>query len=291
MATTRYFSANDPEIGVTPAQLRRLGRARQIEYMLYWFESNFEDPAQETPYNGQEGGYLYVRGGPYDASEQLYDEFGRWVTEDRIQEVADQVESEGITDWAPGRNHPDNQRARQEWYEERDEREETDEPTAIETITRQLESGISPTYGSLSEIEERKAILARLDQLDAALVTMQPSHGRIGHNRPPDEEPQSSYLIDAREAAADIRAELIKDTPDAVVVVKAASRLGSAFSWLLKKIDVTVESFAKTLGQAAATAAVASIYFKPGSISAAAEIATDVISMTVSWLQNITLPF
>ena len=32
---------------------------------------NFEDPANETPYESSEGGYIYIWGGPYDALEQL----------------------------------------------------------------------------------------------------------------------------------------------------------------------------------------------------------------------------
>jgi hypothetical protein len=71
----RYYSEDDIERGITPSELKRAGRERQKEYMHHWFHRNFEDPVQETPYNSQEGGYLYIWGGPYDAREQLYDEF------------------------------------------------------------------------------------------------------------------------------------------------------------------------------------------------------------------------
>jgi len=30
----------------------------------------------DTPYNGAEGGYLYIHGGPYTAEDELYRRFG-----------------------------------------------------------------------------------------------------------------------------------------------------------------------------------------------------------------------
>ena len=48
-ASRRYYSEDDPDHGVTPSQLKRLGKARQIAYMRFWFHRNFEDPANETP--------------------------------------------------------------------------------------------------------------------------------------------------------------------------------------------------------------------------------------------------
>jgi hypothetical protein len=33
----RYFADVGPEEGITPSQLRRLGRDKQIEYLLAWF--------------------------------------------------------------------------------------------------------------------------------------------------------------------------------------------------------------------------------------------------------------
>ena len=77
------------------------------EAMQVWFETRYWDPANETPYNGREGGYLYIHGGPYDASEELFGEFGDEFSEELIQAVVDEVESEGITDWAPIHTEPD----------------------------------------------------------------------------------------------------------------------------------------------------------------------------------------
>jgi|SRR6476620_354359 hypothetical protein len=86
----RYYSQDNIERGVTPSELKRLGRKRQKEYMLYWFHGNFEDPSNETPRD--EGEFIYIWGGPYDARDELWNEFGSIVPEDRIEEVISEVE-------------------------------------------------------------------------------------------------------------------------------------------------------------------------------------------------------
>jgi hypothetical protein len=70
------------------------------EVIKGWFLSNFEDPAENTPY---EGGYLYIWGGPYDAREQIGDYFGGRVAEEIINEVVEDLERI-VVDWAPSSN-------------------------------------------------------------------------------------------------------------------------------------------------------------------------------------------
>lgn len=77
------------------------------EAMRTWFLSRFWDPANDTPYNGKEGGYLYIHGGPYDASEELNGQFASLVPDQDIQAVIDDVESDGILEWAPIHTEPD----------------------------------------------------------------------------------------------------------------------------------------------------------------------------------------
>ena len=114
----RYYSEDDPEIGVTPAQLKRLKKADQLEYMRFWFHSNFVDPAEETPYESAEGGYLYVWGGPYETSDELHTEFGEIVSQKRIDDAVADLESNGTFEWAPGPHHPDMQRRADEWEDD-----------------------------------------------------------------------------------------------------------------------------------------------------------------------------
>lgn len=71
------------------------------EAMRSWFLTRFWDPANDTPYMTSEGGFLYIHGGPYDAEEQPYNRFGGLCSEEEIGAVRDDVESDGILEWAP----------------------------------------------------------------------------------------------------------------------------------------------------------------------------------------------
>ncbi|WP_155986347.1 hypothetical protein [Thioalkalivibrio sp. ALE9] len=75
--------------------------------MRQWFLTRYWDPANDTPYISSEGGYLYIHGGPYDAREELEDRFASIVSEREILEVVEDVESEGVLDWAPIHTRPD----------------------------------------------------------------------------------------------------------------------------------------------------------------------------------------
>lgn len=288
---TRYYSDDDFEKGVTRSQLKRLGHVRQIEYMLHWFGRNFEDPANETPYNSEEGGYLYIWGGPYDAAEELFDEFGDIVPETRIQEVIDEVEREGLTDWAPGPDHPDHERAREEWADENREDDQEDSP--LQQMLKMLEGGIVPRFGGSHEREQRREILSRLDELEAHLEILKPAHGGIGHNHPPEDETVVPTIEEAQTATTEIRGELLKEVPDALVVARATSRLQTAIGWLLKKADMAADSFAKSLGDGTGKAAalVVGAYATSKVFPGLAKSGSDVLSATTDWLHTITWPF
>ena len=45
----------------------------RVEAMKEWFWENFEDPANETPYESREGGYQWIWGGPFDARPLAHD--------------------------------------------------------------------------------------------------------------------------------------------------------------------------------------------------------------------------
>jgi hypothetical protein len=66
--------------------------------MVEWFFTNFEDPAEETPHD--EGEYVYIWGGPFDAREQLDDTFGAAATKLAIEAALKRIEEHGW-EWAP----------------------------------------------------------------------------------------------------------------------------------------------------------------------------------------------
>jgi hypothetical protein len=76
-----------------------LERESRIQQMVDWFFENFQDPANSLPYESAEGGYIWIDGGPYDALEQIGDNFSG---EDQalIEAAVERVQSDGLFDWA-----------------------------------------------------------------------------------------------------------------------------------------------------------------------------------------------
>lgn len=73
-------------------------RQARIDAMVEWFFANYEDPAHRTPYEGREGGYQWIWGGPFDAREELYDNFSD-EHEELIEAAVAEIESDGLTEW------------------------------------------------------------------------------------------------------------------------------------------------------------------------------------------------
>lgn len=282
----RYYSDEDTDKGLTPSELKRTRRERQKEYMRHWFHSNFQDPVHETPYNSEEGGYLYIWGGPYNAHEELEAEFGRLVPFERIEELANEIEDEdGIYDWAPGLDHPDTTQRKIAWLQDQDEFPPSD-ADALEDVIERLESGVKPIYGSADELKKRRVALESLERLKLALPNPTPLHGGIGHNRPPidDNDPHGAALQEARDAEETISAELAKPEPNALEVAEATSRLQKALGWFGTKLDKAADSFASTIGNAAAIGAVAQIFPEVRHLTAEA------VHAVTQWLSHVTIP-
>ena len=68
--------------------------------METWFRGLYEDPAERTPYESAEGGYIWIWGRPYEAHEVLGDEFGDIVDQDLIDSLVSDLDSECWV-WAP----------------------------------------------------------------------------------------------------------------------------------------------------------------------------------------------
>ena len=88
--------------------VKGLSRNKAVEVMMEWFFTNFEDPVENTPWD--EGEYVYIWGGPFDAREELNDAFGDQVTEATIEAAAEEIEKDGI-EWVPNvaRIRPENE--------------------------------------------------------------------------------------------------------------------------------------------------------------------------------------
>ncbi|QCQ21267.1 hypothetical protein [Desulfoglaeba alkanexedens] len=85
---------------VSRADLPGEDREVQLDVMRTWFFQNFEDPAERTPYESAEGGYIWIWGGPYEAREELEDEFGGVVPDEVIEELSEELDAI-CWQWAP----------------------------------------------------------------------------------------------------------------------------------------------------------------------------------------------
>lgn len=287
MAGKRYYSVDYPR-GLTKSQFKRLPRAEKREVMLAWFGQNYEDPAQRTPYESAEGGYQYLYGGPFDAHEELGDEFYDVAPEKLIREVAEGLERESY-EWTHTPEWDD--------YDDEDPPPPEDESDVLDRIMQAVAADIVPHYGGAYETEQRQTAKASLDQL---LSEMDRLHTvGIGHNNPPepiDEALTEKDRNDIEKAATGIRAALDAEQPDVPQVVERASvlrkTLAKVLRWAGKKLDVAVDGFMKKAGERAFDA----LWLLPllqvtGVYGDVVRSLADAYHYTMAWLHTVALPF
>ncbi|WP_155983389.1 hypothetical protein [Nitratireductor aquibiodomus] len=238
-----------------PDWRKALTKATIVKYLVDWFHYLYWDPANETPYNSREGGYLYIKGGPYSAEEELRGDFEGVVPEDAILEAVEEIESDGLFDWAPSPQHPDSI----DFYEDAVAEAYAQEEFSFEELKEIAKEGQSAGLGSKKEKAARATVLEQLAALKDDLPKPS-SHGGIGHNHPPQEfELQGEELNEAAESLEAIEAELASDEPNVEIVAQKASFLGKAVGWVAGKIDTTVDAFCKSFGTALGVTAAATI--------------------------------
>ena len=246
-----------------PDWTKALTKATVARYLVDWFHHFYEDPANETPYNGREGGYLYIKGGPYSAEEELRENFESVVPEDAILEAVEFIQSDGLFDWAPSHRHP----ASIDFYEDAVAEDNEQEEFSFEELKEIARKGQGAGLRSEEEKAARAAVLEQIAALKGDLPKPV-SHGGIGHNHPPQEfELQGEELEEAAESLDKIEAELASDEPNVEAVAQRGSFLRKAVGWVAGKIDMTVDAFCKsfgtTLGVASAVAVPAVVLALP----------------------------
>ncbi len=176
--------------------------------MVEWFHANFEDPAMETPYDGREGGYQYIWGGPFDANEELWSAFPE-AGDELISRAASEIQSDGLFDWAPSgsRIQPDDEPDEHDYEEE-------------------LEAKLATLGGQLDRIEQHIAYWRNRAP-------------QIGHNGPPDEfrlGADDADLAAAEASVAEVRAELGKPDRANTANAEVIERAEGAFKRLANRI-------------------------------------------------------
>lgn len=131
---------------VTASKLSRLGKEHQIGAMRIWFGANFSDP-NILPYDSSEGGFQWIWGGPYDARDELENEFSGIVKESAIDELASELQEENWQ-WSgnPDEYEPDDE----EFYDTVFLRMSPN--VALELSLNQIEDAAK--HKSLGEIEQ-----------------------------------------------------------------------------------------------------------------------------------------
>jgi len=95
----QYFTS-DFERQISKDAIRAAETDVQLDVMRTWFYQNYEDPAEHTPHDSSEGGYIWIWGGPYDALEELESEFSGVVPDEVINSLAQELE-DICWQWAP----------------------------------------------------------------------------------------------------------------------------------------------------------------------------------------------
>ena len=214
----------------------------QKEVLKTWFHQNFEDPAESTPHDSSEGGYLFTWGGPYDADEVLWDEFGTYgIPEDVINEVVREVTEDGIFDWAP--THC--------------------------SISDRLDDRLDDLWFPLplrqpgvghprQEADARAAVLERIEALERAVEALNENPPVLGNNREPwtNEPPPFSpaEYRDIERIIAHIRdqANTSGADPEGPSVSKLKELAITLGRWLMDRLTSAADALAKTLGVALA---------------------------------------
>ncbi|TBE02333.1 hypothetical protein [Rhizobium ruizarguesonis] len=127
----------------TPSQFRKLSKRRKVQAMVQWFHENYEDPAVRMPYESAEGGYQWIWGGPYDAGEQIGDEFSDISDQASIDKAAAEITGDGLFDWAPKARREDY--AQDEDWNLPGEDEDWNQPGSGDDYTRTVIRRTDPT--------------------------------------------------------------------------------------------------------------------------------------------------
>lgn len=158
MVLESYNGPQLDDVTPPPRDFDSLSKEDCIEAVTTWFFENFEDPVHHDSYISAEGGYQYIWGGPYDASEILWEAFEGHLPPEIIEEAIEDIQSDGTFDWTSANR-----------------RVQPPEPELEE----------DPVF-SFREMKKR------ISELEDALAKYQERPAGIGHNGPPEpieEEP------------------------------------------------------------------------------------------------------
>lgn len=252
----RYHSSDGPAGDIAASSFKRLSKEEQIAHMVHWFHRMYEDPANETPHESREGGYIYIWGGPFEARNELGEEFGDLVSPEMIEAAASEIEKDGTLDWAPTDSNPKHGGK----FDEDDDTNEEPSPPSLNGIRERIAGRATPKFGDSVEVQKRKELRNEIAELRRLLESIPPPHAEIGHNQPP--EPLRIWVevkADVKVAVEEIDAELTKPSPNVDGVVERSRVLAKALEWVFGKADKFVNAAVLSAGGAVGAGAVADL--------------------------------
>lgn len=227
-----FLMMGDHPSSVTRSQFRRMPREAQRELMLEWFAANYEDPAERTPYESAEGGYQWIWGGPYDAEEEIRSQFEGFVSERLMLEVVDEIQKDGLFEWAPTPRFSD--------YDDADN-DEVNEVDPLDTLPDEP----GPFFGSRDEVYARKTTIEAIRSFQHTLYE---KPAGIGHNNPP-EDVRTLPPEEVVSAVSELQANLETTTPSISKTKSLLRTIGSVFGgaakWLGQRFTVAVDEAIK----------------------------------------------
>lgn len=209
-----------------PQDFEGLSTEESAEIIKDWFFENFEDPAETTPYESREGGYIYIWGGPYDTSDIIWSVFEDTVSLEVIQASIDEIQSGGLFEWAP--NH---------------RRIQPPEPDEDDANHHQIEN----------LAEKHRQMVIRLDDLEAAIAQLAQEPAGIGHNHPPepieDEGLSPADIAEIKECAAALKYQPQEPENISIVAKETVDRLSALRDklgkYMAEKADLFVSEVVK----------------------------------------------
>ena len=247
------------ELNKPEEELKSLDRGERIERMTEWFLSRYEDPQSETPYAMDKESpynYEYIWGGPYDASEEIGDNFANVASDDEIEAAVEIVQDrDGIYEWAPSSNHPNMRRRDEEALAEQE-----DEFPSLGFLRQQISEGVNPRFGSDDEGEARADLLTVLEDLKPLIARLDspPAHGGMGHNHPPEDMalPANISIVITNNITV-LQNELSLENPDVVKITETAGVFERVQTDLADFLEMTKDQ-TKSQGSKALAAAIVS---------------------------------
>ncbi|MEQ8391279.1 MAG: hypothetical protein RIB30_09835 [Thalassospira sp.] len=298
---TFYSAPWDPKVKISPAEVHSLSPQRQRELIEHWFYYLFEALSDERLNSTDKHRYPFDQRTAYKARDVILNEYIEIADRNVILDVISKVQDSGGAVWGPGPSHPDrgglvggDRRALDPAelglpFGEREPLADHDQ------IDARLERGGRTSFGTTYERAVRRSILARAADLQALLAKPAPkttTHGGIGHNQPPsDIELDEEHKEELKEAVETISEQLGREQPDVRKVSRAARTIQSIGKWVAQKLDMTLDTFLKSLATALGTSAAAAI-------TAAGLLGHDTVvrkamelyQSVIDWLNAVVLP-